>query len=331
MNRNYLNDNIALNQQVRSILSTFSNVTESSEYYNFRCHICGDSKKSKYKKRAYILTKRTPWQYFCHNCGYKKPVYLWMKEFFPTNYKDYISETLRLKDNNVEPKVQPIQFKQTKVKLDEQEHTRHFIPILKGSNILFDKAIKLCKSRRIPEVIWHKWFVAVDGMYKNRLIIPFYDDKGKIYYYQGRRLDDRMEPKYLSRPGSNHNNIYNYYTVDYNKPVIILEGPIDSVFVDNSIAVTGVKMNDPKLDIFKYKYFLIDDDPTPETHKIIIELLDRGNYVFCWNKFKKTFQLPKKPKYDINDTILYLNKDKFTFEELEPYFTNTIYDKVLFI
>jgi hypothetical protein len=330
MSNKYFSENtIALEQQIRNILSTLDNVTETTDYYNFRCSICGDSKKSKYKKRAYILMDKTPFMYYCHNCFYKKPVYMWMKEFYPAHYKDYISEMLRLNDNKQE--VKPIVFKQLKPKSDEQNNTKFFIPILKGSNNLFEKAIKFCKSRNISEDIWSKWYVAVDGMYKNRLIIPFVDNKGKVYYYQGRRLDDRMEPKYLSRAGSNHNNIYNYYLVDPNKPVIVLEGSIDSLFVDNSVAVTGVKMNDPKLSIFKQKYFIIDNDSTPETPKKIIELLEQGNYVFCWNKFKKEYKLPKRDKWDINDVILYLKKDKYNYDELAPFFTNSIYDKVFFI
>ena len=33
---------------------------------------------------------------------------------------------------------------------------------------------------------------------------------------------------------------------------------------------------------------------------------------------------------DINDCIMNLDKDKFTFEELQPFFTNNFYDLIYF-
>jgi hypothetical protein len=139
-----------------------------------------------------------------------------------------------------------------------------------------------------------------------------------------------MIPKYLSRKG-NHNNIYHYYTVDKSKPIIILEGPIDSEFVKNSIAMTGVKLQDNRLKDFPNKYFLIDNDSTPDTQKKKIELLISGEYVFCWKWFINDFKLPKREKWDINDVCIYLNKSEYCFDELQKYFTNSIYDKIYFI
>ena len=179
--------------------------------------------------------------------------------------------------------------------------------------------------------MWSKWFVSTGGMYNNRLIIPFFDREGKIYYYQGRALYDYIQPKYLSRKGD-FNSIYNYFLVDKDSPVVILEGPIDSIFVENSIALTGVKTEDKKLSEFPHKRFLIDfDATTEETRKKTIELLGKGEYVFCWKKFMKALDLPMKDKWDINDVCIHLNREKFAYSELEPFFTNSLFDKVFFI
>jgi len=324
-------DEIALERQVRLILSSLENVTESYDYYNFRCHICGDSQKSKSKKRGYILKNKTPWMYYCHNCYYKKPVIFWMKEFFPSYYKDYFKEVLGRNDNKKKRDLPNIKARRTRKRSTEQDQTKFFVHIKSGVTPLFAKAIRFCIDRNIPEDVWSKWYVATGEMYRNRLIIPFYDDKGKIYYYQGRSLYDYMTPKYLSRAG-NYNSIYNYYLVDREKPVTVLEGPIDSIFVENSVAVTGVKIYDDNLKIFKQKRFLIDYDcETFDTKKKTIELLTKGEYVFCWKKFMKTYNLPKRSKWDINDVLLYMNKDNFSYEELEPFFTNSIFDKVFFV
>ena len=37
--------------------------------YNFRCPLCGDSKKNKSKARGYLYQKKSDLNYKCHNCG----------------------------------------------------------------------------------------------------------------------------------------------------------------------------------------------------------------------------------------------------------------------
>jgi len=139
-----------------------------------------------------------------------------------------------------------------------------------------------------------------------------------------------MLPKYLSRLGDQFNNIYNYYNVDKNKEVIILEGSIDSEFVINSVALTGLKIHDEKINIFNKRYYLLDDDI--DGKKKSIKLLEKGEYIFNWNKFKKDNNLPDREKWDINEVFIFnQKKEKLTFEELKPYFTNSIYDNVNFI
>ena len=328
MNFNQLENNVALDRQIRLILNSIDGVVERDGYYNFRCPVCGDSKTNKSKKRGYILKNKHPYMIFCHNCFYKKPVLMWMKEYYPINYKDYYREILQTQ--NVKTPIPIVKNPTIRKKNPEKEHTKHFIPILNGDTPIFEVAKKLCEDRNIPKDIWSKWFVAVGGMYKDRLIIPFFDDKNKIFYYQGRSLNGQM-PKYLSRSGK-HINIYNYYTVDRNKPVVITEGPIDALFVENGIALTGVKIDDPLLKDFKHKRFLIDlDTKTDDTKKKTIELLTRGEYVFCWKKFMKAHKIPMRDKWDVNDVLLYLKKDKFTCDDLEPFFTNSIFDKIHFI
>jgi len=329
MKNNNFQNIIALERQIRLILSTFSNVTEGSDFFNFRCNVCGDSKKSKHKKRAYILKRKNPWMFYCHNGCKPMTVLNWIKVYFPIHFKDYYRELLRSSSEIIKP-LPIIKNPIVKKNNEEKEQTKFFIPIKKGITSPFAKAVLTCIDRRIPEEVWSKWFVSIGGMYNNRMIIPFFDDKGKIYYYQGRSLYGQ-EPKYLSRKGE-HNSIYNYYLVDKSKPVPVLEGPIDSIFVENSIAITGVKIEDKRLKDFPHKRFLIDmDNTTNDTKKKTMELLSKGEYVFCWKKFMKTFNIPMKDKWDVNDICIHLNRGKFAYSELEPFFTNSLFDKVFFI
>lgn len=322
-------DYLILDRHIRNVLQTrFSSFIEQSNCYNFRCNVCGDSEKSKTKRRGYILKNKIPWVYYCHNCSYQTTVHKWMKEYFPLEFRNYMDDILRLNNSDTtrdnEKRVVDIKPPQ---KIDMQKHTRYFVSIKdKRSNDICQHAIAFCENRRIPESVWCKWYVATGGKYKNRIIIPFYNKKNQIYNFQARSIFDYIIPKYLTMEGVK-NNIYNYYTVDKTKPVIILEGPIDSLFIKNSIAISGLrKMN--KLDIFPYKYFLFDSDK--DAKKKSLELLKNGEYVFIWSRFLKDFNLPERSKWDMNDVCIYLNQSSFTFSRLEKYFTNSIFDEIYF-
>lgn len=318
--------------EIKGILNTyFTNVYETGTYYNFRCNVCGDSKKNKFKKRGYILTKKYPWTYYCHNCQYSTIVEIWMKEYFPTHYKHFIKELMKQKrkDTNI---VAEITKKYKNIKT--QKHKNN--PSEEKNNVIYFKkinkfpsAVEFCKRRKIPEEIYNKWFYATGGLYKNRIIIPFYNDKGKIYYYQGRSLYKNTNIKYLSRKGD-YNSIYNFYLVDKNKPVIVLEGPIDSIFVENAVGVTGLKLMLKELDEFENKYFLIDNDK--DGKKKCLKMLKESKYVFNWSLFLKKYNC-NKPIKDVNDFILY-NKHgitKLTWDIIKYFFTNNNYDKIYFI
>jgi len=246
-----------------------------------------------------------------------------MKEYFPIHYKDYYREVLSSNDQKKKAPLPKIQNPTIRKRSPEKDHTKFFIPIKKGITPLFAKAIRVCVERKIPEEVWEKWFVSTGGMYHDRLIIPFYDDKNKIYNYQGRALYNEMTPKYLTRKGE-HNCIYNYYKVDKNKPVIVFEGIIDSLCVTNSIAICGAN-KDVDLSEFKEIYYLLDNDKTGK--KVSIKLLQEENYVFLWEKFKKDVKIDVK---DLNELCVKMNKT-FTFEELKQYFSKSLYDKVFLV
>ena len=66
---------------------------KKSEYlWNFRCPICGDSKKSQSKARGYVYRKKNDLFYRCHNCGVGNTLGNFIKEIDPTLYKQYVIE-----------------------------------------------------------------------------------------------------------------------------------------------------------------------------------------------------------------------------------------------
>ena len=315
----------ALDSQIRSVLnSSFGGkYRETSKYYNFRCNICGDSSNQR-KRRAYILKDKQVWCFYCHNCNASIPVSKWLKDYFPTSYKDYVKDLVA----GVKPKVSP---KPSVVDTyNEKKDVDFFVPILKGSGRLFEAAIKFCESRLIPKEVYEKWFVATGGTFTNRLIIPYYNKRNKIYNWQARSLVP-VHNKYIFRLGE-HDNRYNYDFVDTDKEVIIFEGAIDSLSVKNAIGISGAgKAFSDNLKGFPHRYYIMDSDE--KGRETSIKLLELGEHVFLWDRFIKKYNLPSgEKKLDMNDVMIYLKRtEKFSYEELKEFFTNSIYSKMEFL
>ncbi len=319
-----------LERHVRALLSAnFSDVFETTAFYNFKCTVCGDSEKDIYKKRGYVLKEKDPWVYYCHNCQTSISVVSWMKKYYNVNYKNLMMDIMRDRKNNAYYDNKEYDFKQKRAsdERDESKDTEHFEKMVR-----FKDCVEYCKSRGIPRRVYRRWFYCTKGIYRGRIIIPFRNNEtGKIYYYQGRSFNNKLGVKYLSRFGD-HMAIYNYYNVDPDLPVPLLEGPIDSEFVENSIAATGLKLNGEELDKFKKLRFMLDHDNSGhvQAHKMLL----KRKYVFCWEKFLKDYPCDVKAKdiKDVNDFILHnlAGITELTWDIIGEYFTNKPGDKIYF-
>ena len=78
---------------VSSRLGNFKRV--KSDLYNFRCPICGDSKKNKTKTRGYLYTVKADVNYRCHNCGASMTFSNFLKELDPVVHKQYVFERFK--------------------------------------------------------------------------------------------------------------------------------------------------------------------------------------------------------------------------------------------
>lgn len=319
--------NYILRKYLNLVLSNKDGVIVRNNYFQFRCNVCGDSKKNKYKKRGYLLFHKDRWVFKCHNCGISMGAEKWLKRYFPIQYKQYIVELLQNKSIDKQPINQPI-VKNERV-YNEQKEVSTFVPVHKGTTDIFDKARDFCIKRKIPKEIWDKWFVSTKGDFGGRLIIPFFDNEGKIYHYQARTLCGQ-EPKYLNRVNNEKiNSIYNKYSVDKTKPIIVQEGPINALFVENSIATCGLSFADDfiiELEKLGTLWFLFDyDEPGLDKSK---KMLEQGKTVFLWKKFQHSWGFPNKEKWDMNDLCIASHRNIFKMEELKPFFTNSNFDSI---
>jgi hypothetical protein len=151
-----------------------------------------------------------------------------------------------------------------------------------------------------------------DFIHKNRLVIPYCDFRGKIVWYQTRAIykkDEVDRPKYLSKLNSER-SVYGLDKINEQiDHLFIFEGPIDSMFVKNGIAMGGIDMSDLQNDQMKryrlYEKIWVLDNQLKENDEVrtqVTNLLEQGERVFFWPKKFKGIK-------DINELCVKVRKD----------------------
>ena len=217
--------------------------------YNFRCPYCGDSQKSSTKARGFIFRKELNLIYKCHNCGVGASFSNLLKHIDPKIYNDYIME--RYKKN--EPELPDIgKFTQPKF----MKGPSPLKSLKKISSLSHDHPVKkFVMNRQIPSTVhfelffapkFYTWvntvvpnkFASLNGDHP-RLVIPFFDENSKMFAFQGRAFGNEI-PKYITITlDPDKDKIYGLNRLDSTKPIQVTEGPIDSMFLDNCVAVGG--------------------------------------------------------------------------------------------
>ena len=323
---------------IASSLERFKPV-ENSKIYNFRCNICGDSHKSKYKARAYFVYSQKDDKFFfkCHNCGISVSFENYLKSYFPEYYKEFrLSKYL---DNNNQIR-ESISEKYSKtVKSNYSEKLKNYTK--KSSQFLFDfdvseKCLNYVKSRMFPESSYStlkytnnfaKLIHDLDYTQKykdrklpedERLILIFYNENKEIKGIQGRDLSGQSELKYITCMfDDNDNKIFGLDTVNTNDTIFVTEGALDSLFFENAISVNGgdAGILDALDYIDKSKFIIVfDNEPrAKDTMKRLEKAIKHGYKVVIWGVFSE--------EKDINDMI----KSGKTKEQITNYILNNSY------
>ena len=270
---------------VSSRLQKFKRV--KADLYNFRCPICGDSQKHKNKARGYFYQVKTNTNFKCHNCGASMSLNNFLKQIDPTLHKQYVME--KFKEGHAggrnfvveEPK---FEFKKPvfKQKLDLPRASE--VPIakqyltqrgLEPSNFFF--AAKFKEWVNTQKYTFHD--ITKD---ESRIIIPMYDEDKNIIGFQGRSLGPNNVKYITVMLNEDAPKIYGLDKIDTKKPVYILEGPFDSTFVENAVAMCG---SDLDIRSFGWSDYIWVFDNEPRNREIIERIhktIDRGDKIVIW-------------------------------------------------
>ena len=267
--------------------------------FNFRCPICGDSKKNKSKTRGYFYTIKADVNFRCHNCGASMTFSNFLKEIDTVLHKQYVFE--RFKDGKSgrgtvveEPKFnfQPPEFKQ-KIdlpKADSNERAKEYLERrkLNPSDFYYTSKFKAWTNS-------HKKTFDDFKYDEPRIIIPLFYKKSWIGY-QGRSLGP-SKIKYITIMFNDDSpKIYGLDNIRRGTPVFVTEGPFDSTFLRNSIAMCGADGDVGKWGV-STPVWVYDNEPrSKEITSRISNNITNGESVVIWpNKIKEK---------DINDMVL---------------------------
>lgn len=279
---------------------------KSDKLANLRCPLCGDSQKNKLKARGYAFELKGSLMYKCHNCSASMAIPAFIKMIDENAYREYMMEKFGAANNVVTtpPKMTmkaPV-FRAridlpTIDSLEDQHYARQYIA-----------------NRRIPKEFWTNLYYAedfrgfIDELVPNhgkelksdaRIVIPFHDARKKLVAVQGRALAADNKIRYITiKIDEEAPKIYGLDRVDVTKTTYVVEGPIDSMFLPNALAIAGANL----IQVRQYvndetAVFISDNEPR---NKDIIRQIDQtinaGLRVCIWPQTMNC--------KDINDLVL---------------------------
>jgi DNA primase len=144
------------------------------------------------------------------------------------------------------------------VKPDNDEIEEYIDNIKKNTVVELPESFKLLKDctdsdkhskwakyylskRNISSDIIEKYNIGYcsEGLYKDRIIIPSYDDNGILNYFIARSFNDKIKPKYLNPTVEKQEIIFNEKLINYDTTIFLVEGVFDHIVIPNSIPLLG--------------------------------------------------------------------------------------------
>lgn len=312
------------------------------------CPVCRDSMKDFSKKRGnFILSGKFAGGYKCFNCGFYMPIDKFFNryhiplsldsiDYLATHHSDLDSYRV---SNGSTNSINCLfeQEEADKYAIDKEWFARAF-NLLKCEINEFHKGANYIKKRHLTNFQNYLYDPNRDLLFILNLtssekiiglqIRRMKSEKGKPKYqtYSLRSLykyflkDEKTEiPDFLD----NLSMMFNIFQVNINSPILVTEGPLDAFLLPNCIATTGANKN---IQVDLPFWFVYDSDKTG--NDLAMKKISLGYKVFLWDKLKKDYSLPKRPKWDINDVVDYCLSNQYKIPNWYLYFSNSEWDLI---
>jgi hypothetical protein len=292
-----------------------------NDTYQCGCPICKEGTSLGKKRRCFYIPKND--NIFCHNCGWSSKPSKWICQVsgmtnieLIEDIKNHVPHDNVIQEEKSKKPVNTETLPKDSINLFDDTQTNFY-----GSNDILRVCKQVIKTRRLDTAVNRPqtlYLSLTDFTHKNRLIIPFINERNSIEFYQSRTIMqyDTKKPKYLSKINS-EKTLFNINTVDPNSEcVFIFEGPLNAFFTKNSVAVAGItegnqtftarqrEQIDTVLKLHK-KIWVLDSQWIDNASLVKTEnLLKQGESVFIWpEKFGKRFK-------DFNDIAMHCKIDE---------------------
>ena len=303
--------------------------------WNFSCPICGDSKKNKTKARGYVFAKKQDLFYQCHNCGVGLSLGNLIKTLDPQLYKEYAFD--RYKEGNgisrTNLKAPEFEIPAPKFgKMRKQKTFEHADWIDKLPSGHF--CLSYVEGRKIPKTFYDKLLYTdnfklfCDSIFPEhnkeelpqdqRLIIPFYDEYNELIGIAGRALataDHKLRYVKIKANETVKKLVYGLDRIDTTRTVKIVEGELDSIFLDNCVA-SGDSSLTQTAGFFEAenKILIFDNEPrNKEILKLMKDAIESNYNIVIW---PSTIE-----QKDINDMV----KSGLSPDEIETIISNNTF------
>ena len=291
---------------VSSRLQKFKRV--KSNLYNFRCPICGDSKKNKSKTRGYLYAIKANVNFKCHNCGSSMSLSNFLKTLDPTVHKQYAFEKFKDGHTGRNFVVEEPDFKFEAPKFAPK------VDLPRASEIPTAK-LYLEKRGLDPNKFYYTdkfkaWVNTLVEKFDNieydepRIIIPLIYEN-QLIGFQGRALGPNSVKYITIMLQENAPKVYGIDKINEKEPIYIVEGPFDSHFVDNAVAMAGSDLDIRSFNWSDYIWVFDNEPRNREVVNRISKTIDRGDKVVIWpnNISEKDINDMKLSGHDVQTVI----------------------------
>lgn len=242
---------------IRMISSRLSCFHERSDGFNFRCPVCGDSKKSETKARGWLLEGdgANPFRFYCFNCQASESFREFLRRVSPGMYEDYVTEKFR--EGRAANHARPAILKMAPSFVRRAQSAVVVKPV--ESLLTLDEADwarEYVVSRKIPEVHYKHIFACDDvrrlassiPAYRDKrmspnscIVFPFYGADNATAYLQCRMMGNGSF-RYMTFELEGGEKIWGRHCIDMAAPIYLFEGPIDAMCVKNGAASGGADL-----------------------------------------------------------------------------------------
>lgn len=307
---------------IGKLYETASRIKHNSrrDEYNCECPFCNESSQRGRARRFYYYGESKT--YHCFNCGAHGNQFKYLQDVCNISWKDIKKNESATNINfsnlvkREEPKDNPLNYDlpDDAINLCDVTQLRYH-----KRKTIVKIAITYLQNRRLYSAKYRPktfWLSLNDFVQKDRLIIPFYDENGKIPFYQSRKLLEEGNPaKYISKYGADK-TLFNLNKIDNSfDKIFLLEGPIDACFLKNAVGITGIAMTEQQKEqlqpyFLHDKIWVLDNQWCDEaSRKKTRELVELGERVFIWPEELKKYK-------DINDYCIEHELDEFDHKKI---------------